>query len=158
MEANYEIDSIDRTILSFLLKDARTPYLEIARSLGVSGGTIHQRIDKLKASGILIGARAQLNMEQLGLGVTVLIGVHLNGPRQLKNAIDAFTALPEIVEAYYTSGTYGLMIKVHVKDIKDYHRFLTEQLQAIDAVRFTESFICLDQPIDRTVNLDLPLK
>ena len=48
MKENYEIDNLDRQILAQLLKDARTPFLEIARKLIVSGGTIHQRIEKLK--------------------------------------------------------------------------------------------------------------
>ena len=47
MQENYQIDDVDKAILTHLLNDARIPYLEIARKLIVSGGTIHQRIDKL---------------------------------------------------------------------------------------------------------------
>ena len=51
----YQIDSLDRKILGLLRADSRLPYLEIARELGVSGGTIHQRMAKLKEHGVVKG-------------------------------------------------------------------------------------------------------
>ena len=151
--AYYEIDSIDRRILNILLANARTPFLEIARSLNVSGGTVHQRIDKLKEAGVITGSTLKISCERLGLGVTVLLGVHLHKAQRIDETIQAFKSIPEIVEAYYTTGNYALFIKVHVSSIKAYHRFLVEKLQTIDSIRFTESFICLDMPIQRSVNL-----
>ena len=54
---NYQIDSIDRKIISHLQEDSRRPYLEIARKIGCSGGTIYTRVSKLKDLGILKGQR-----------------------------------------------------------------------------------------------------
>ena len=150
----YQIDSIDRSILNHLLQDARTPYLEIARHLNVSNGTIHQRIDKMKAHNVIQGSRLQINHEAIGLGVTVLLGIHIHGARLINDVITALRQLPEVVEAYYTSGTYALFIKIHVASIKAYHHFLVVHLQSIEAIRFTESFICLDQPIHRSLDLE----
>ena len=73
--------------------------------------------------------------------------------QRIDKTVQAFKSIPEIVEAYYTTGNYALFIKVHVSSIKAYHRFLVEKLQTIDSIRFTESFICLDMPIQRSVNL-----
>ena len=153
MKLNYEIDGLDREILNYLLQDARTPYLEIARNLKVSGGTIHQRIDKMKEAGVIKGSHLDIDHEIVGLGVTILIGVHLHGARTVASVIEQMHRLPEVVDAYYTSGTYALIIKVHVANIKDYHRFLVDHLQKIDEIRYTESFICLDQPISRPIQL-----
>jgi len=55
---DYEIDTLDRLILQALVEDARKPFLEIARELDVSGGTIHQRYNKLRDAGIVQGRRA----------------------------------------------------------------------------------------------------
>ena len=153
LNSNYEIDGLDREILNHLLQDARTAYLEIARKLKVSGGTIHQRIDKMKEAGIIKGSHLEIDHELIGLGVTILIGIHLHGARTISKVLEQLNLLPEVVEAYYTSGTYALIIKVHVANIKDYHRFLVEHLQKIDEIRFTESFICLDHPISRPIQL-----
>lgn len=149
----HQLDDLDRLILNTLLLDARTPFLEISRSAGVSGGTIHQRVDKLREAGVIEGSRLTINYERIGLGVTALLGVHIQAARMIKQVVDGLRALPEVVEAYYTTGNYALIIKVHVPSMRAYHHFLTEGLQMIEGVRFTESFICLDQPISRAVQL-----
>ena len=55
--ANYHIDQTDQKILSFLVKNARMPFLEIARECGVSGAAIHQRVKRLEANGVITGSR-----------------------------------------------------------------------------------------------------
>lgn len=55
--AKYHIDEIDQTILSLLAKNARMPFLEIARECGVSGAAIHQRVKKMEAMGVITGSR-----------------------------------------------------------------------------------------------------
>jgi len=156
MGTHYEIDRLDRQILGLLLEDARMPFLEIARKLIVSGGTIHQRVEKMKEAGIITGSKITVDYEKLGLGVTVLIGIHLRTASAVETILENLKELPEVVEAYYTSGTYALIVKVRTRDIKDFHRFLVEELQHFDQIRYTESFICLDQPLDRDIQLDLP--
>ena len=54
---SYHIDQIDQKILSFLVKNARMPFLEIARECGVSGAAIHQRVKRLEANGVITGSR-----------------------------------------------------------------------------------------------------
>ena len=51
--ASYHIDQIDQKILAFLVKNARMPFLEIARECGVSGAAIHQRVKRLEANGVI---------------------------------------------------------------------------------------------------------
>lgn len=153
MTEKYEIDSVDRQILTLLQQEARTPYSEIARQLIVSGGTIHQRMDKLKQVGIVEGSSINLNLQKIGYDVTAFLGIHLNSSRELSNVISALKEMPEVVESYYTTGNYALLIKVHTKTIKDFHHFLANKLQSIDAIQSTESFISLDQPIKRDIQL-----
>ena len=57
MSIKYQIDDIDRKILSHLVKNARVPFLEIARECGISGAAIHQRVKKMEDSGIIEGSR-----------------------------------------------------------------------------------------------------
>ena len=153
MDKNYEIDDLDRKILSALIKDSRRPYLEIARELLVSGGTIHQRIDKMKEAGIIKGSQLTLDLKKLGHDVTVFLGIHLNESRDLANVLKQMEKLKEITEVHYTTGNYGLLIKVEAKSISHFHQFLLNHLQKIEGVRATESFISLDCPISRNITL-----
>ena len=54
---NYQIDNLDRGILEALMANARTAYAELAKQFGVSPGTIHVRVEKMKQAGIITGAR-----------------------------------------------------------------------------------------------------
>jgi Lrp/AsnC family transcriptional regulator for asnA, asnC and gidA len=135
------------------MQDARTPYLEIARKLIVSGGTIHQRIEKMKEAGIIEGSTLRLNLQSLGYDVTVFLGVHLKSTQGLNTVIEQLRKFDEVVEAYYTTGNFALLVKINTKSIKDFHHFLANKLQSISDVQSTESFISLDQPIKKDINV-----
>lgn len=154
MQENYQIDDVDKAILTHLLNDARIPYLEIARKLIVSGGTIHQRIDKLKKLGIIEGSKVRINLQKLGYDVTVFLGIHLKSTKDLTSVIEKLQGFPEVVEAYYTTGNYALLIKIHTKSISDFHDFLANKLQSMEAIQATESFISLNQPINKDISLE----
>jgi Lrp/AsnC family transcriptional regulator for asnA, asnC and gidA len=62
--------------------------------------------------------------------------------------------MPEVVEAYYTTGNYALLVKAHTKNITDFHHFLANKLQSIDSIQSTESFISLNQPINKNIELN----
>ncbi|MGM0407332.1 MAG: winged helix-turn-helix transcriptional regulator, partial [Bacteroidota bacterium] len=64
-----QIDTTDRKILSFLIKNARTPFLEIARSCGISGAAIHQRIRKLEDAGIISGSKFIVKPKAVGFDI-----------------------------------------------------------------------------------------
>lgn len=154
MQENYQIDEVDKAILTHLLNDARIPYLEIARKLIVSGGTIHQRIDKLKKMGVIEGSKVKINLQKLGYDVTVFLGIHLKSSKELNNVIEKLQSFEEVVEAYYTTGNYALLVKVHTKNISDFHHFLANKLQSMESIQATESFISLNQPINKDISLD----
>ena len=72
---SYHIDKTDQKILSFLVNNARMPYLEIARECGVSGAAIHQRVKKMEASGVITGSRLLVKPSTLGLNVCAFVRV-----------------------------------------------------------------------------------
>lgn len=149
MADNYEIDSLDQKILKILQADAKTPFTEIAQKLIVSSGTIHQRVSKMEAAGIIQGSKYYLDYSKLGYDVNVLLGIHLKNAKDCPMVIEQLKKLSEVVDAYYTTGNYALIIRVMNKTIGDYHRFLIEKLQTIKEIQSTESYICLDMPICR---------
>ncbi|MGK0366880.1 MAG: Lrp/AsnC family transcriptional regulator for asnA, asnC and gidA [Thermoproteota archaeon] len=153
MISNYEIDSVDKKILACLQEDARVPYLEIARKLIVSGGTIHQRIDRLKKLGILKGSTIELDYSKLGYDVSVILGIHLKSAKDQTKVIERLAQMREVTEINYTTGNFALMIKVVTKTINEFHHFLVEKLQDMTEIQSTESFICLDQPYKKLIQI-----
>lgn len=152
MSDKYEIDNLDKKILKILQSDAKVPFSEIANRLIVSGGTIHQRVSKLEAAGVIRGSKYYLDYSKLGYDVNVLLGIHLKNAKDCPIVIEQLKKLPEVVEAHYTTGNYALIIRVINKSIHDYHKFLIEKLQSIKEIQSTESYICLDTPIFRDLH------
>ena len=76
--ASYHIDQTDQKILAFLVKNARMPFLEIARECGVSGAAIHQRVKKLESNGVITGSRLLVKPQALGLNVCAFISISLS--------------------------------------------------------------------------------
>lgn len=73
--ANYHIDEIDRRILSYLVNNARMPFLEIARECNISGAAVHQRVKKMESNGIISGSRMVIKPGAIGLNVCAFISV-----------------------------------------------------------------------------------
>lgn len=85
--------------------------------------------------------------------MNVILGIHLKNAKDCPAVIDQLKKLPEVVEAYFTTGNYALFIRVINRTIGEYHRFLIEKLQTIKEIQSTESYICLDTPIFRDLGL-----
>ncbi len=154
MAENYEIDNVDRQILHALRKDARRPFLEIAREITVSGGTVHVRFARLQEAGIITGTTLLLDYEKLGFDVTAFIGVNLKSASDYRKVLPELQKMPEIIEAHYTTGSYSIFIKVVTRSTRDLHDFLIEKLQSVDGIQSTETFISLERPIFRDIPLD----
>ena len=146
---DYEIDNLDRLILRALVEDARRPFLEIARELDVSGGTIHQRYHKLREAGVVLGARAVVDYGRLGYSVSAFVGIILTKAGLSAQTQEHLRAIPEVVEVHYTTGTYSLLAKVVAKGVPELYAFLSERLQAVKEIQSTETFVILHTSIHR---------
>lgn len=145
------IDNLDRQILQHLLQNARLSYAEIAKQHQVSPATIHVRVEKMRQAGIITGAKLTVNPRKLGYDVCCFIGITLARAGDYPRALAQLQALPEVLEAHYTTGQYSIFIKVMVRSIDDLQRLLIERIQPIDEIQATETLISLQQPILRDV-------
>lgn len=151
MSTNYQIDKIDQKILSFLVKNARMPFLEIARECGVSGAAIHQRVKKMENLGIITGSRLLVKPKTLGLNVCAFVGVQLSQANQYAEVIDHLKNIPEIVECHFITGKHSLLLKMYCYDHEHLMKILIETIQNIPSIEQTETWVSLDQAIERQI-------
>jgi len=149
----FYIDGIDKTILKHLMKDARTPILGIAREIGVSGAAIHQRLRKLEASGLLAGSKFILNPKIIGYKTLAFVGIFLDTASEYSAAVKRLKEIPEVIESHYTTGNYAIFIKILCKDNEHLMRVLNQEIQRIKGVARTETFISLEQQINRQIQI-----
>ena len=147
------IDGIDKIILKNLIADARTPILSIAREVGISGAAIHQRLRKLEASGLISGSKFVLNPKILGYKTLAFVGIFLDTASKYSDAIRRLKEIPEVIESHYTTGNYAIFIKIICRDNEHLMKLLNKEIQSIKGVARTETFISLDQQIDRQISL-----
>ena len=153
MNSDYQIDNIDRGILSILMKDAKTPYTEIAKKMIVSAGTIHVRMKKMEEAGIVKKSRLNINYELLGYDMTSFLGIYLETGSSYKEVIEQLSMVPEIVEAHYTTGVYSIFAKIRCKNTKHMRHVLNEEIQPVRGIQRTETIISLEQSIDKQIAL-----
>lgn len=153
LNKNQQLDSLDIQILGIMIKDSRTPFLEIARQCHVSGGTIHVRIKKMEDLGILKGSKLIIDTAKLGYDICCFIGINLEKASFLSFVSEKLEQIPEIVELYYTTGEYSIFFKVICENISHLQKLLAEKLQTIEGVQSTSTVVCLLQKIDRNVQL-----
>ena len=150
---NIKIDGIDKKILRYLMQDARKPILEIARNIGISGAAIHQRLRKLEKSGLIAGSKFIVNPKVLGYTTMAYIGIFLDKAMSNPVAVKQLEKIPEVLECHYTTGNWSILVKVLCKDNEHIMHLLNKKIQQIEGVSRTETFISLDQQIDRQITI-----
>jgi Lrp/AsnC family transcriptional regulator for asnA, asnC and gidA len=148
-ENNFKIDKLDRKILSLLTKNARVPFLEVARECNVSGAAIHQRVQRLTKLGIIAGSQFNIEPKRLGYNTCAYIGIFLDNAALFNDVADRLLKIPEITQCHYTTGQYAMFVKVFAKDNEHLRKVLAEKVQAINGIMRTETFISLEVMVDR---------
>ena len=140
----HDLDELDEKILKQIINNARTPFLEVARECGVSGAAIHQRVQKLTNAGVIKGSEFVLNPEKIGYETCAYVGLYLNSPMAYDDVVKNLEKIPEVIECYYTTGEYDLLIKVYAKNNKDLLRIIHSELQPLGLSR-TETLMCFKE-------------
>jgi Lrp/AsnC family transcriptional regulator for asnA, asnC and gidA len=155
MVPDLEIDDIDQEILSILIGDAKTPYAEIAKRIGVSGGTVHGRMKKMEHMGIVRGSTLVIDTVKLGYNLTVFLGIHLHRGSIYGSVIKDLEAIPQVLEAHYTTGVYNIFVKVICRDTQDLRDVLNDRIQSIEGIQTTETILSLEESIKRPITFDI---
>ncbi|HLT53499.1 MAG TPA: Lrp/AsnC ligand binding domain-containing protein [Flavobacteriaceae bacterium] len=150
---NIVIDGIDKKILRALMEDARTPVLEIARNVGISGAAIHQRLRKLEKSGLLAGSKFIVNPKVLGYTTMAFVGIYLDKAMSNPEAVKQLKNIPEVLECHYTTGHWSIFVKILARDNEHLMHLLNKEIQTINGVSRTETFVSLQQQIDRQIHI-----
>ncbi|HAT69288.1 MAG TPA: transcriptional regulator, partial [Flavobacteriaceae bacterium] len=126
---------------------------EIARNVGISGAAIHQRLRKLEKSGLIAGSKFVINPKVLGYHTMAFIGVFLDKAMSNPKAVKQLEAIPEVIECHYTTGNWSIFLKILCRDNSHLMEVLNKEIQAISGVSRTETFISLEQQIERQIKI-----
>lgn len=156
MEVNTieRIDALDRKILKIITLNARIPFKDVAEQCGVSRAAIHQRVQKLFDTGVIVGSGYQVNPKMLGYNLCVYVGITLEKGSMYNEVVRALEQIPEVVESHFTLGSFSMLIKLYAHDDRDLMALLNSKIQMIPGVSKTETLTSLEQHIDRTLPIE----
>ena len=109
------LDERDLEIVTALREDARATYADIAARVGLSASSVHERVRKLEANGVITAYRAVVDPEAMGLFVTALIAVTPLDPQQPDDLPDRLVDLPEVEDCLSVAGEANYILKVRTR-------------------------------------------
>ena len=142
-----DLDGIDRALLRALQRDATLKASELGRRTGISQPAAWRRIKRLTEAGVLTGRRLELDLEKLGFGVTVFLGVKLatKGRVSLEDFERAITAIPEVQTVQHVLGLYDYRLRVVARDLSDFERVLRRRIMTLPGVGNVEANVLLSE-------------
>ena len=147
------VDKIDKIIIKGLIKNARISIMQLSKLAGISGAAVHQRLKKLENSNLITGSKINLNAKLLGFKTIAFVGIFLDKAMINTEAVKKLDEIPEILECHYTTGNWSIFLKILCKDNEHLMNILNKKIQTIKGVSRTETFISLNQQIDKQISL-----
>src|SRR5699024_5622746 len=151
--ATPNIDKLDYQIINEMMQNAEISYADLGKKLFVSGGTIHVRMKRLHEMGVVRGTKLQVNMKMIGYDVIAFIGIYLEKSSLYDSVAKELRTISEIVRLNYTTGNWRIFVEIVCKDIQQLRHVLHDQLQKVKGIDRTETFISLEETMNRSINV-----
>ena len=156
MARKLHIDTLDKRILTLLMKDVRMPFVEVARQCNVTGSAIHQRVQKLIENEVIDKDTFRVNPKALGYFTLAFVGMQINLVKQRthEEVFNHISSIPEVVECHNITGKYSFLLKIYAHSNEHLKELLVDQLQSVVEVVATETFISLEEGFSRNLPVE----
>ena len=148
------IDELDKKILQIIMRNARIPSKDVALQCGVSRAAVHQRIQRMIDTKVIMGSGYNVNPKALGYTTCTYIGIKLERGSMYRTVVPELEKIEEVVECHFTTGPYTMLIKLYARDNQHLMELLNDKIQSISGVTGTETLISLDQSINREIPIE----
>jgi Lrp/AsnC family leucine-responsive transcriptional regulator len=121
------LNEMDWKILDKLQNDARIPFEELARELGIPEEEAAARVKRMEEEGVITGYRADVNPRRAGYNISAIISVSADGASREQIINDALSGNPEVTSCWSVTGASDFLLEAHVPSLE----FLEELLQEL---------------------------
>ena len=137
---SFELDRIDERLIATLASFPRAGMLQLAREVGVARNTAQARFDRLIGAGVITGFGPDLDLRRVGYTVSAFVSLEI-AQGQAPAVVEHLAAIPEVVEAYMTTGPSDLLCRVVARDNDDLGQIITRILDVRGITRTTTSLV-----------------
>ena len=147
------LDKFDRKILSELTQDARQSYATIGQAVGLSAPAVHERVKRMRSSGVISSTSARISGEHIGKPFLAFVHVDADGWGKSQRMMQLIQ-YPEVEEMHSVAGDTCVILKVRTQSAQAMEHFLS-LLYALPGVRGTKSYVALSTYLERPVQADI---
>ena len=142
-----DLDRIDRQLLVRLQQDGRAPIARLAREVNLTVTPTLERVRQLERRGYIEGYFARLDAAKLGLGLLAYVEVSLDRttPDAFERFKQAMLAHDEVMECHMVAGGFDYLLKVRVRDMERYRRFLGDSIASVRGVQQTHTYFVMEE-------------
>ncbi len=142
-----DLDRIDLNILRRLQADGRLTNAELASAVNVSPATCHRRTQALFEAGHITGVTARVNPASVKRGTLVMVGAVLDRstPESFAAFEKAVNGMKELLDCHLVAGDFDYLMKIRVRDMRDFNELHTKMLIALPGVRQIRTFFVLNE-------------
>ncbi|HOZ64245.1 MAG TPA: Lrp/AsnC family transcriptional regulator [Burkholderiaceae bacterium] len=135
------MDATDQQLLSLLRKDARTSVSTLATKLGVSRGTVTNRVTKLEDAGIIVGYTVRLRPDSQPSEIKAWMSVAVEG-NETRSVIASLLGEPGVATLHDTNGRWDLLAELRAANLAELSQVL-ERIRLVRGISSTETSIHL---------------
>jgi Lrp/AsnC family transcriptional regulator, regulator for asnA, asnC and gidA len=161
-----KLDDIDLKIIDILGRDSSTPFVEIAKQIGISDATVHVRVRRLISEGVISKFTISVDNDLLGYNHLGFMGINVDPAFAAEKTIDQLLNLEEVLEIHEMHNSFDLFLKIRAKHlghmldivenkIRKLPHILNTELITVLKTRKEEQIISLKKDI---VEKDLPYR
>jgi Lrp/AsnC family transcriptional regulator for asnA, asnC and gidA len=157
---NELLDHVNLQIIDILAKDSSTPFIEVARRIGISDATVHLRVRRLLAAGIITRFTISVDNNLLGYDHIAFVGINIK-PGSANQTTEGLSNLEEVLEIHEMHNSFDLFVKIRAKDLNHMRDIIENKIALIPNILETElmtvlktkkedQIVCLDQAISNS--------
>ena len=146
------MDAVDKKIIQLLQSNGKATINEIANKLNLTNSPVFERIKRLEKEKIIKGYTALIDPKKIDKGQIVFCNISIPNytDKNIKEFEHKVKLMPEVLECYHFAGVVDYQVKVFVKDIDDYNKFL-HNISLLSMVRVHSSVVVLRQVKQTTI-------
>lgn len=133
------MDDKDRHLIAMLRKNARLPIAALAKTLGVSRGTVQNRINRLTSSGTIQGFTVRVEAEMPRVRAIMMVGVE--GERS-ERIVELLRGFPEVAAVHTTNGRWDMVLELNTASLEDFDMAL-HRIRKIEGISGSETSLLL---------------
>ncbi len=143
--SSFTPDQTDQKIIQQLKNEARISNAELARRVGLSQSPCWTRVKNLEEKGVIAGYQAVISQKVLGRGEIMMVQVSMDrhDDKSFSVAEAAIRNIPEVIEAHLCAAEFDFLIKISVKDTKEFEQFLKQKIYKIPGIKNVRSILCI---------------